>query len=79
MTNQLQAAIDAAWDKRESVNAQTQGETRDAVDAALELLDSGKARVLFDSWRSHVRPGSTPDLQRQKMPSQPSSTPPRPG
>ena len=45
MTKQLQAAIDAAWDKRESINAQSQGETRDAVDAALELLDAGKARV----------------------------------
>ena len=45
MTDQLQATIDAAWDKRESINAQTRGETREAVDMALELLDSGAARV----------------------------------
>jgi 2,3,4,5-tetrahydropyridine-2-carboxylate N-succinyltransferase len=45
MTKQLQSAIDAAWDKRESINAQTGGETREAVDAALDLLDSGRARV----------------------------------
>ncbi len=54
MTNQLQATIDAAWDKRESISAATKGETRDAVDAALELLDSGKARVAEpkgDGWQ----------------------------
>ena len=54
MTDQLQAVIDAAWDKRESINAQTKGETRDAVDAALELLDSGQARVAEpkgDGWQ----------------------------
>ena len=45
MTEQLQSVIEAAWDKRESISAQTEGETRDAVDAALELLDSGEARV----------------------------------
>ena len=45
MTNQLQAAIDAAWDKRESIGTDTKGEIRDAVDAALGLLDAGEARV----------------------------------
>ena len=41
----LKTIIEAAWDKRDGVNAQTKGEVRDAVNAALDLLDSGKARV----------------------------------
>jgi 2,3,4,5-tetrahydropyridine-2-carboxylate N-succinyltransferase len=41
----LQATIEAAWDARDGVNVQTQGAVREAVDAALALLDSGKARV----------------------------------
>jgi 2,3,4,5-tetrahydropyridine-2-carboxylate N-succinyltransferase len=43
--NKLQAAIDAAWDKRDSINNATKGEPREAVDAALEALDSGAVRV----------------------------------
>jgi 2,3,4,5-tetrahydropyridine-2-carboxylate N-succinyltransferase len=42
---QLQNIIDAAWEAREDVNSATSGDVRDAVDAALELLDSGQARV----------------------------------
>ncbi|MCY7279460.1 MAG: 2,3,4,5-tetrahydropyridine-2,6-dicarboxylate N-succinyltransferase [Sphingomonas bacterium] len=45
MTDHLQNVIDAAWDKRESIATDTTGETRDAVEAALDLLDSGQARV----------------------------------
>ncbi len=41
----LQAAIDAAWDKREGINAGTRGEVKDHVEAALEGLDSGTLRV----------------------------------
>jgi 2,3,4,5-tetrahydropyridine-2,6-dicarboxylate N-succinyltransferase len=41
----LAATIDAAWEDRQSVNFQTQGAVRDAVNEALSLLDSGKARV----------------------------------
>ena len=41
----LQTAIDAAWENRTKVTAQTKGETRDAVDSALELLDRGAVRV----------------------------------
>jgi 2,3,4,5-tetrahydropyridine-2-carboxylate N-succinyltransferase len=41
----LQATVEAAWDARDGVNAATQGPVREAVDAALALLDSGKARV----------------------------------
>ena len=37
--------LDALFDARDSINAQTQGAVREAVDAALKLLDDGKARV----------------------------------
>jgi 2,3,4,5-tetrahydropyridine-2-carboxylate N-succinyltransferase len=42
---QLAETIEAAFENRAEVNLQTRGEIRDAVDTALELLDSGKARV----------------------------------
>ncbi|MEQ8806468.1 MAG: 2,3,4,5-tetrahydropyridine-2,6-dicarboxylate N-succinyltransferase [Rhodospirillales bacterium] len=45
MTTDLQAAIEAAWDGRDAVTPQTQGATRDAIEAALDLLDKGQARV----------------------------------
>ena len=41
----LQTAIDAAWEDRESLGPQTAGPTREAVFAALDLLDSGQRRV----------------------------------
>jgi 2,3,4,5-tetrahydropyridine-2-carboxylate N-succinyltransferase len=44
MTDSLESAIEAAWETREAVNPGS-GEVRDAVEAALELLDSGGARV----------------------------------
>jgi 2,3,4,5-tetrahydropyridine-2-carboxylate N-succinyltransferase len=43
--NELEAVINAAWEARDGVNAATQGPVREAVDAALTLLDSGKLRV----------------------------------
>ncbi|MBN9084787.1 MAG: 2,3,4,5-tetrahydropyridine-2,6-dicarboxylate N-succinyltransferase [Rhizobiales bacterium 62-17] len=42
---QLEKIIDAAFADAASVNASTKGEVRDAVNEALALLDSGKARV----------------------------------
>jgi len=54
--NKLQAAIDAAWDKRESINSATKGETRDAVEAALDGLDSGAFSVAEKrdgKWHTH--------------------------
>ena len=45
MANGLQAVIEAAWETREQLGFDTQGEVRDAVDAALDALDSGEARV----------------------------------
>ena len=41
----LQATIEALWDKRDTLNSGTRGEARDAVEAALEMLDRGRARV----------------------------------
>ncbi|MDX9862418.1 MAG: 2,3,4,5-tetrahydropyridine-2,6-dicarboxylate N-succinyltransferase [Rhodospirillales bacterium] len=41
----LQSVVDAAWEARESVTLTTRGEIRDAVEATLDLLDSGKVRV----------------------------------
>ena len=41
----LQAAVDAAWETRTKITTQTKGETRDAVESALELLDRGAVRV----------------------------------
>ena len=45
MTEQLQSVIDLAWEQRDTITAATTGEVRDSVEAALELLDSGQARV----------------------------------
>ncbi|MBA3898075.1 MAG: 2,3,4,5-tetrahydropyridine-2,6-dicarboxylate N-succinyltransferase [Sphingomonadaceae bacterium] len=50
----LQATIDAAWDVREELSVWTRGDVRDAVETALDLLDSGEARVAEpgpDGWR----------------------------
>ena len=44
-TEQLQPVIDAAWDTRDAVTSATRGEVREAVEAALEGLDSGAFRV----------------------------------
>ncbi len=53
-TSALQSTIDSAWEDRETIGIDTTGGIRDAVDAALELLDSGQARVAEKSgggWR----------------------------
>ncbi|MCZ6511873.1 MAG: 2,3,4,5-tetrahydropyridine-2,6-dicarboxylate N-succinyltransferase [Alphaproteobacteria bacterium] len=44
-TSDLQAAVEAAWDDRDAISLDTQGEARDAVENALDLLDRGEARV----------------------------------
>ncbi len=41
----LKQTIDDAWEKREEIGVGTTGDIRDSVDTALELLDSGQARV----------------------------------
>ena len=45
MTAELQRVIDQAWEERDTLDAATRGPVRDAVEAAIELLDSGAARV----------------------------------
>jgi 2,3,4,5-tetrahydropyridine-2,6-dicarboxylate N-succinyltransferase len=53
---ELQAVIDKAWEIRDSLSAATKGEMRDAVDDALEALDSGRLRVAENSageWLVH--------------------------
>ena len=42
---ELQNVIDAAWDARDSINAETTGDIRSAVETALNLLDNGEERV----------------------------------
>ena len=57
----LAQTIEAAFEDRNNVNAQTQGRVREAVNEALNLLDSGKARVAEkiagktgpESWQVH--------------------------
>jgi len=41
----LSQTIETAFEERETINTGTRGAVRDAVEAALNLLDSGKARV----------------------------------
>ncbi len=41
----LQRTIEAAWEARDTINVQTKGAVRDAVQTSLNMLDSGKARV----------------------------------
>ena len=42
---ELQNAIDRAWEARETLSPSSGGAVRDAVNAALEALDSGRLRV----------------------------------
>ncbi len=41
----LEATIDAAWEARDTLSTTTQGEVREAVEAALMALDRGELRV----------------------------------
>ncbi|RMH46357.1 MAG: 2,3,4,5-tetrahydropyridine-2,6-dicarboxylate N-succinyltransferase [Alphaproteobacteria bacterium] len=51
----LEAAIESAWELRETLSPATRGEARDAVEAALDELDAGRLRVAErmedGSWR----------------------------
>ncbi|MEP3295713.1 MAG: 2,3,4,5-tetrahydropyridine-2,6-dicarboxylate N-succinyltransferase [Pseudoruegeria sp.] len=42
---QLEAAIEAAWEARETISPSTTGESRDAIEDTLNALDSGTLRV----------------------------------
>ncbi|QDZ01200.1 2,3,4,5-tetrahydropyridine-2,6-dicarboxylate N-succinyltransferase [Nitratireductor mangrovi] len=41
----LERTIDKAFEERDGINAETRGEVRDAVEASLQMLDRGEARV----------------------------------
>lgn len=52
----LKPIIEHAFENRDQINAQTKGEVRDAVNEALNALDSGKARVaekFQGTWEVH--------------------------
>ena len=53
----LASVIDAAWEKRTELNPSSKGEVRDAVEFALQKLDSGEMRVATKeadgSWATH--------------------------
>ncbi len=52
----LEKTIDAAWEDRENVSPATKGAVRDAVEAALDALDSGELRVaekIDGKWTVH--------------------------
>ena len=54
MPERLAALITSAWDDRNDLSTETQGEIREAVDASLSLLDSGECRVAeptADGWQ----------------------------
>jgi 2,3,4,5-tetrahydropyridine-2,6-dicarboxylate N-succinyltransferase len=50
----LEAAVEKAWEERDKLGPQSRGQAREAVEAALELLDGGAVRVaekLDGRWR----------------------------
>lgn len=52
----LAATIDAAWENRAEIGINTKGAVREAVEQAIELLDSGQARVaekVAGDWVTH--------------------------
>ncbi|HUC70700.1 MAG TPA: 2,3,4,5-tetrahydropyridine-2,6-dicarboxylate N-succinyltransferase [Stellaceae bacterium] len=52
----LAAAVDAAWESRDAMSPATRGVERDAIEAALDGLDSGELRVAektAQGWRVH--------------------------
>lgn len=56
MSVALQTIVDQAWEGRDGIGPSTRGEVRDAVEAAISMLDSGEARVAEkgpDGWHVH--------------------------
>jgi 2,3,4,5-tetrahydropyridine-2-carboxylate N-succinyltransferase len=52
----LETIIDSAWENRDGLSPDTKGETRDAVEEALSLLDSGKVSIAekaAQGWQVH--------------------------
>src|ERR671934_171784 len=52
--DEMKAAVEAAWDGRDAINAQTKGTARTAVDSALSSFDNVGAYVgggtMVDTW-----------------------------
>ena len=56
MSEQLQAIVERAWEERDTIDADTRGDVRSAVDAAIAALDSGESRIaekIDDQWTVH--------------------------
>jgi 2,3,4,5-tetrahydropyridine-2-carboxylate N-succinyltransferase len=56
MSQDLAAAIEAAWEARDGVSAATRGAPRDAVEAVLEQLDAGTLRAaekIDSAWKAN--------------------------
>jgi 2,3,4,5-tetrahydropyridine-2-carboxylate N-succinyltransferase len=52
----LERAVDNAWENRDGIGFDTTGEAHDAVEETLDLLDTGKLRVaekIEDEWEVH--------------------------
>ncbi|MBF0334453.1 MAG: 2,3,4,5-tetrahydropyridine-2,6-dicarboxylate N-succinyltransferase [Alphaproteobacteria bacterium] len=52
----LRTTVDQAWEDRQSISPATTGAVRDAVEAALDLLDAGTVRVaekIDGAWRTN--------------------------
>jgi 2,3,4,5-tetrahydropyridine-2-carboxylate N-succinyltransferase len=43
--HELEAAVESAWEARDTLSPATKGEARDAIEATLEALDKGRLRV----------------------------------
>ncbi|CAN5350361.1 2,3,4,5-tetrahydropyridine-2,6-dicarboxylate N-succinyltransferase [soil metagenome] len=55
-TAALQATIEKAWDERDAISAKITGAVRDAIEDALDRLDSGALRVASKengTWQTH--------------------------
>ena len=54
---QLESVVEAAWEARADLSTSTKGETRQAVERTLALLDAGEARVASrgadGAWTTH--------------------------
>ena len=56
MSEQLQAVVERAWEERDTIDGDTRGDVRSAVDAAIAALDSGESRIaekIDDQWTVH--------------------------
>jgi len=69
----LENTINAAWEDRDNVSLTTQGAVREAVDEAINLLDSGKARVAervsVGEWTVKSTRLNSSHSQQSRMPS----------